>query len=175
MKNNESQSVVLHFYQNISCLFTWPKDIQPRLHHSTLFHNHFLTYSQTNESVPPKPTVAVGCEVWQTVESVEEDDDPEEKNPAVIFFVVRHLQSINMASACILSTPSSSSSSAHFLLPSELLPSRAVKPTSLSWASSFPKLGIFGFVSNTSPPIPTLKKVCNFSYSLTFPSFSSFS
>ncbi|KAM4081941.1 hypothetical protein ACJW30_11G131400 [Castanea mollissima] len=62
--------------------------------------------------------------------------------------------------ACILSTPSSSSSAAHFLLPSELLPSRAVKvkPTSLSWASSFPKLGIFGFVSNTTPPIPTLKK-----------------
>ena len=87
----------------------------------------------------------------------------------MIFFVVRHLQSINMASACMLSTPSSSSS-APFLLPSELLPSRAVKPTSLSWASSFPKLGIFGFVSNTSPPIPTLKRVCNFSYSLTFPS-----
>jgi len=42
----------------------------------------------------------------------------------------------------------------------------------LSWASSFPKLfGISGFISNTNPPVHTLRKVCNFSFSLTFPLF----
>ncbi|KAG6628474.1 50S ribosomal protein L18 [Carya illinoinensis] len=56
--------------------------------------------------------------------------------------------------ACI-SSPASSSSP--FILPAELLPSRSLKPTSLSWTSSFPKLGIF---SNcvTVPPKPILKK-----------------
>ncbi|KAB8653879.1 hypothetical protein FH972_026174 [Carpinus fangiana] len=56
--------------------------------------------------------------------------------------------------ACVLSPPSSSSS---LLLPTELLPSRSVKPTSLSWTCSFPKLGISSG-SITHPPIPTLKK-----------------
>ena len=32
-------------------------------------------------------------------------------------------------------------------------------------------IGISGFISNTNTPIPTLRKVCNFSSSLTFPLF----
>ncbi|GLT73060.1 hypothetical protein SLA2020_449450 [Shorea laevis] len=56
--------------------------------------------------------------------------------------------------ACMSSHPSSSPS---LLLPTELLPSRSVKPTSLSWTCSFPKLGISSN-SITHPSIPTLKK-----------------
>ncbi|KAB1204062.1 50S ribosomal protein L18 [Morella rubra] len=56
--------------------------------------------------------------------------------------------------ACMSSPPSASSS---FLLPTELLPCRSLKPTSLSWTSSFPKLGI-SCNSITHAPIPILKR-----------------